>query len=742
MELNESHLDATFSQIKFYNYLILLISSILWMIFIYFGLDMLVAKIVCFILKRKFMRQRDVYTFSINRARFNFIFRQGIKIYMIDSKLCFKNNCQLEVEKILIHLTKPFESGSKFYSILVKNLKLTSFKTEIFSPFTEIIDKNVKCVEFLASMIANSSINIRNFDFVYFFNSKSLLSARAHIKNIKFLHSKFELYNDSVKNSVILKPKTMTNDKKIQYRKEFDDLEAGEKFLNEIVNSFLLGFSNIKIYLEDGKFLKSQSYLLTEIDKSKLQINLKPKTLDDHGLKSSILIEYIAKSKIHVFLYIWDPIFIQFLNHLNSLGLRGDFYARIQYVSLRLNLARDTDNLLSLFASSLNANSVELFRKNEDELELNSEIFNIDIFTLLDKILQIKLVTLSFLFKKEILRIILSNSDSCTFHVDKLGLNFSLLSYTFHQVILITNFIYFKSVRDTKFELLLAFSNFDLNLVLFDNYSVLVAAKHLFIKLKSSSKENKKISMIVFDSLQISSDLNLFSEIFSNKNDDKFLIQLEKCCIEALSDNLDSKIQLLTSPILIGSNQSSSISYLNQIKKDKIDSYDSSKNSQTDLSAKSFQSFLYTHLLDDKNKKALLSDPQENPGNLVSYENTSNKHFRIKNNLFLSVLQFRAQFFKSKNSDRKFYAKQFEFIFGDLFGTLDFENIFKMTNLIYAFHAFMAKEFFNFNQTFLNTFIGDDFVYTSLRVMTSMVNINLLGWNQVPNKGKLLFNHI
>jgi hypothetical protein len=242
-----------------------------------------------------------------------------------------------------------------------------------------------------------------------------------------------------------------------------------------------------------------------------------------------------------------------------------------------------------------------------------------------------------------------------------------------------------------------------------------VKCENFSSKFTNSPKEQMEyLIMLVLKKVTFTTDLNLFND---GKRSSNLELSCEKIAAESSIGNLDTKIQVFTAPLLVGSPHNSPLMYLNRLKsRDKAGGGGgaSLKRTVSNISTNTCQSFLYTHVVDEKLEFDTSDDEQ------------GKEYFFAHNCFYLTVFQLRYQSFRpasGENSDN--YAHQFELICGDLFGTMNFDSIFSLTNLVYSFYVLAVKETHT-QGTLLSPYFKNSLEYRSIRALTSLVNINII----------------
>jgi hypothetical protein len=728
-----------------------IIMTIFWILVMYVLLERIIAKLICFVVNKKIRNLGVSMSFLSMNFRFNFGSGFSIRINEID--ICIENLCHIQIKNASISQNRLANKHEKFkqssylesrdFIVKSKRFFVTSNRIKIIAFNSESFDYKLSELNFirrsdnkLVKSILNDSIfRLKEVSCELYLNKFTSLKFSITIKCLVFALSMFNYFKDHGKlvlslNNVKNKQRTNLNSKKI-YRKNTDNLEASNKLINTSIRSAIFISKDFSVFLCNDEAIKNQP--LASASFFKVQLNQKPNAAN-YSNKTMICQEVEFLEKIELNFDPWSDLFLEIM-HKNSefLKFRNMSVSTTIKANLKngieLNLNKKNDTLFSLnaFSYSKNEFSIQFSEMPSDppkqSVDLSFNFNQVIIFSCLEKMID---------FRNLMLEIQINES---TF-------NFKLQDQEKYQA---NNFIYMNDLLANLNLAYCVFSQFAVSLeslkIKDRDISVLLRIRSCFLRYpfeKKTEEEIKVISLysdnfsfkltkdscekscfntlIVLRSIRLFTNLNIFSE---EPNSSSIQVFCEKAVLESIFADNDIKIQIFTSPLFFGTTNSSPLHYLNNIRLEAETRNLSLKRSKSNLSVGSFQSFLYTHVVDENSKHELIN--QEPTG--------ERENFFAHNCFYLTVFQMRYQCIKSENVNNSTeiyaYAHQFEFICGDFFGTMNIDSLFNLTNLVYSLHLFVIKEA-QVKDSLINVYFKDSLSYRSTRLLTSLVNLNVL----------------
>ena len=690
-------------RIKFVHYILLLSVSAAWLYIVCLGYDWLLAKVFMFALNKYLNKLASV---RISSASFSF-FPRGFRVYLRNAKFCVKNVCECRIENVTFQIRNNEGENSKIkYLIQFSNFKLAILKLKAVDSQLMHLEKiwlKLTTWKLFMFILSGSVLKINNAFVLLNADLNANLIVKLNIKQIKFSYFKCRLERNELNTFMLLVndqlPKSRIKNV-IYRRKEFDDLESGVKILNEPVNSLLFGFSGVRLALSED------ITQLFEIERFRLQLTFSEHLplFESSNFKPSLILDANIEKKAEVNLKL-DEKELSDLIRLLEIKTNKKIFFKIQFEDVDLNIIKK-DERLCCVKLLLKRNVIKCIIDSEI-LDFNASLCNVKFETLFTELFQLNSIRLSLNRTENKLILKVANQNISTpilnyFQAEHLVRDWNFLFYILSQLDLLLNNNYSKN---TNFTILCCLGNSLFCLPINCNDLIKINLENVSFKLTNDKDDRSWQFISHLDKIKLSTSLNLFSNLIVG---DDFEMRCENVCIESFFSVLDTKLQALTTPILIGSTQSSPIQYLTGLSKKKSSVIN---NTESNVTMNSYQSFLYTHVIEEKSE---------------SSDEDDNEKFYAQNCFYLSVLQFRYQSFKTRSEeDSCTYSNQSEFVLGDLFGSIRLQDAFKLANLIYSIYGLVLVEL-EMTRSILNTFFKESRAYTSTKLLTSLFNVHFL----------------
>lgn len=736
-------------KINFLSYVLLLSITVLWILVIYTFYEYFSSKLVCFFLNKHLNRNCIAHLLNVNFSSINFSFIYFC-IMVKNVNICVTNVCHIELDNLSIRLNNKRTNKSKppddieHYSAISNRLfyakcddvRIILFK-ENFSNFQNLQFPDIS-IEYLIGKfvfdVSNFSILINRVDA----NIATCLS----VKKFLFAYSKFSAIKSKT-NTILVQncrnKKKIYSKKDYQLKSESSELENLDPCSTESnVESIVINLINLEISVRKFNFNRSKcidllccnlfkstelntemSLTLAELDKARLQIYFGklPKYVFSNNSQKleindpSFMIDLVANSSIKISLDVWHEMSIIFLDDFLVMKnclliLNRSVLYRAQFEYLFINLVRSNDILYCL-SSNKEISTIEILNESNSNsinkyLILNFFLRNFQLKSFLDQspIFTTKSIYLNTKIEASYINIKLTIGNESNICLRNIGPNLSLINELFARFKSLMN----ENSRKFDIGLVASLSSIIIELPfgnINQNDKKLIVNLHR-VSFKVKSGIGSLMHIFILENFNLSTSLNFFN--ISNSDKEFLSAKCERVIIESNSSLTDTKIQFIFSPILIG----------------QVDNFVVNKNSNnatssgTNISTNSYESYLYTYVIDESSKIDLnLTD--SNVLNIQKNENV----LITSNCLYLNVIQFRYQSFKNQNQT---YSELYEIIFGDLFGSIDIELFLQAVNLLSSIYAFIKQELDASSFQTLTEFLP----YKSFRLMTSLIHFNVL----------------
>ena len=673
--------------------ILILCLSIIWTLIISFIFQIILSKIVSLKIS-KYLSKNRVFTakfdFCLNSISFNFfLFRFIFKnVY-----LCIENFCHVEIPVVQIGLNR-FNSNQLNSNINRKKYIIYFFDAK-FIFFDEILFNQNGCVDIIQNLQFS-------FNLVYYFQNLTLSLNHIHSEqaanlNLRIKTLTFIFEDDSVANVInykLINKKSVYKDQNLQFMIKND---TGELTNNRKI--ILLNFVDFEV----GQ--SSQNGNIFDFFKIKrAKLNMHFGEIPKYNFKNNdnnfeianlqLFVDIFEMERVELFFDPWNRDLIMFAQDSillwnNFTNVNRNWIIKLNIKDYKVNLLNKEQKIFKYFSNDDFA-LIEIANIKDTFLVLKFLLRNVSVVSFLsqDLFFYSSLIYINIKIESKIPVIKISFSNKSSINLSKIAAHFELFD-------LIWSSYLFKKFN-VHFVLIGSMENLIFSLPL-DQNCLTMDIKQVGFKFEQL---DTLISIVIFENLNI----------FTNKSwfdlEQNLSAKCERLVCELNSNIYGTKFQFVLSPIQIGpENLFEQIKILNKV------------DSKSDLSAHSFDSYLYTQMIEEN-----------------SNEDSYLTNINLNNCLFVTVCQFR---YESFANDTELYASFCEVVLGDIFGSLDYENFFKLIDLISSIWIYANKEIELLN--FINRI---ELNYSSLRISTSLINFHVFNnYNNVTSNFHL-FNFI
>jgi hypothetical protein len=667
------------------NYFILLLSTVAWIIVMFLPIcEFIQVKMLCIII-RKYFRVNSCQ-FKVDYLSISFC---TFCITLRNLKIWIENVGYVEFEEIKIRLNDLKMWKNKGSSVS-KRAFCVKFTRTTFHLFQENFMEILSFYQNALSLLELSFLKDCFFDMdkiVLFFNSTSRNNSSLviEIDRSTFAYEQFVI-NDSNASNILLDRLNHQGSLKLNV------------ITAQIHNSCFYFIEHNWMHEQEsyqhnvGKILK-----FFKLEESKFQVNfgdLPTKYSDKNGnelyLNPSILIDMTSYSELEINMESSCQELVEDFLGMNQC-LEKDFLilARLNLSKISLNFLNTNNLLFNLRFSTNSAIRID-FSKG---ITLDSVLKYLSFSTILNKqsLLQIDEILVSLNIAKNYTSVHISSVNELNLILYNLMPNLNLF-FLWNTSL--------KSFLKHDIDIVIDLSSCSAKLpCIYERKYLTVNFNKIILNLSKKMDFNRKILVVLKN-----------AKLFSPSLDSFYSIKSERIVIESVETHDDHKLQVLFAPIIF-SKETNQISI-----SDSKTIYSCAEINSTH----SFQSYLYTC----------------NASELIEPNDENDKIFNTNNAIYLIVFQLRFHRFKFKNQT---YSYQFEFVLGDIFGSINSFNLSQVMSLASNFW-----EYFQFEKDayifILNNAILDRLSYVSVRVITSLTQLNVLKNSNDQNEEFFLFN--
>ncbi|CAF0792454.1 unnamed protein product [Brachionus calyciflorus] len=594
--------------------------------------------------------------------------------------LCIDKLCHIEIDEIYVFYNKPkliskldAKITDKKIYILFKNTRVVLFDKIFFTYFPKNIDHLPKIPYNFIYDFQNFNVYLNHVDTRDLFSSLSIqrfIFACEEFSSIKSQDGNYHLKRqfNKITNK---KPK-----KRIYLKNDIESIQLNDSNTKPVIKILTVNLVNLDVKILKNHFLLNLKKSKVNIYSGKIpQYFLKnnKNTYEVKNLDFIVECEIFEILKINLSLY--NPIpFSKNLRFMSKLTqFKKSFVFLFKLKEFVVNLNKDNQILMSLISSNNKHSSIfELVNQVDKFLVFKQFLRSLELYNFLndDPIFSTKFIYINYKFESTVPSIKINISEKSNINLSKL----TAISKIF-DLILFDNF--FRDLKKFNYVLIATLAQIDFTFPFNSNY---LKAKFKQLSFKIENKK-KLTSIFIFENMKFFTNLNSF------KFDDHLSVNCERLIVEMKSKLEDTKLQFMFSPIQIG---------IDNIFDNLNDRH--RRNSESNISTESYESFLYTHVLDEN-------------------QNSDNSNLSLKNSLFLSVIQFRYHSFKNQEV---VYSKFYELILGDIFGSVNFRIFLKIVDLICGIYKYIDQEL-----DLAIFFSKSELVYKTFRILTSLINVNI-----------------
>ena len=703
MNITEFNIELSKSLgISLFDYVFLLMSTTLWIIFIYLpSFACLEARLFCFVL-RKYFPMINAYRFRVFSINLSF---NMFSISLRNLSLFIEEVGYFEIEEMRITLNHPTLWKNKGSSMSKRNfcVKCFGFSLHLFqeSFVADFRDsenhRDPRLIRLLHSIFQDSFFDVQNVLVFYSSLKEENLMLVIEMERFVFAYGEFSVFSDN-DTTYTLKSHAIVNSRKIKsIIVHLFDLNVN------IVKHEWKKKSRLGLFRLTRKTLENSLKLLYlkestfQMNFGELPDNYLYQTGKQFYFKPSAIIDATSFSDIEINLHLRHELnngLIDLFRTLSRLVPKDSNYlSRLYLKQISIHLAKSNEIIfnLNLPNKTEDFSTFELKWESSSGMELNFDTNNLSFSSCLNeqRLLQINPLNVYFSSRKSLKKLLITScSGQCEVFLKNIMPILRLLSLELSQI---------SSLFDIVLEVNSCFLRLPCILNDLENGCLTVSATNVYAHLKHLKPT--RTSLLVLKNI----------ELFNFSQRAQFKAKSERVVLESLSTHDDQKMQILFAPIIFGR---------------EAQSFADEGSCSANVSMHSFQSYLYTYnvsenLSSSMNLKTLFEAKNMNDCVL----NKAEKLFTTTNNMYLATLQFRYEQFKFEN---KSYSHQFELVFGDFFGSIDIPTLVEMIDLACSIGNYYQCE----KDAYL--FISENCIakhlqaYVSVRCMTSLIQFNIL----------------
>jgi hypothetical protein len=713
-------------------------------VLVYFLIEKLVLKVLCSIVKNRLQKAG----LSLNVISIKLRIVAGFCVQLDGVEIGISNLCHFHIQHVTFSFNPHFieipanknteneipVATNKLYLIEFTRLSGAFFRIDDCLNSLKKLHDTMKNLSDLAGIFDMSIFSFKKTKIKFYPRSNDTIYVQLEADRFYLGHSTFEASVEKSSQLITLKPIENLIDrskKKKIYRKDLGSLEAGDLLHRMYVHSVVSTARGIQASFNNHQSEEKDPVL--RISGLKTQWTIDPLSLLAKQNEVTILAQLDITESIEFNVDLWTDLVLHLVQNFTQISFSKictNFVASIDFPSnVGFKLKKQGENLFSAIASTFSFNDLNgvLFLTNphETSIKLELNLDNLELHGPTSKLAELNSTRLELKLSQDYLNIELVSEEfeqndefSNRFYFNDIMLNMNVVKCALFRL------DYLVKSSDIKFlnsSVVFSLGNcaFELPInSIYDEQQVKVNIRSENVAFKSTAVDKStSISMLVLKKVSLFTDLNLFS--IDTDSLDMFQLYCEKIVIESAVSDSDTKIQAFTSPIFAGSTIDSPLVFLNKTKSRSVEPGVGLRRSVSAISNTSCQSFVFAHIVHENSQL----DPNDDDLNInPDCQPTEDEYFFGHNCFYLTVLQIRYQSF---NSEETVYARNFELICGDLFGTMNLASLLNLTNLVYSFYAICWKEA-RISETLLNPYLSNSLGYDSIRILTSLVNFNVL----------------